>query len=190
MLAQHATASRTRCRSEFRARVRSKSRVSKGTASTLPSSSTTAPVVALLIPFREQKEQDRSAQLAAFETHMTKFLRSSAAAQRYVIIVVQQSDDGRAFNRGQLLNVGFREAQRYTSSAPLVSAIFHDVDLLPSDGLLRWYQEPPCAGRPTHIAGPSTWQKYDMPGCAICTQIFRLLRCALRVSRQFCRARA
>ena len=84
---------------------------------------------------------------------MARFLRGA----RFIIIVAEQTDDGRAFNRGALLNAGFQEAQRL---APLASIILHDVDLLPSDGLLRWYTEAPAQGRPTHIAGPTTWAKY------------------------------
>ena len=120
------------------------------------------PLFAIIVPFREQKQQNRAAQLDAFVRHMTGFLRG----RRFVILVVQQSDDGRAFNRGALLNVGFREAQRLASGSgsSVASLIFHDVDLLPSAGLLPWYTDPPMRGRPTHIAAPSTWTKYAMPG--------------------------
>ena len=122
----------------------------------------TAPVFAIVVPFREQREQDRAAQLRRFHTHMSGFLRGA----RYLIVVVQQSHDSRAFNRGQLLNVGFAEAKRQAAPAPLAAVILHDVDLLPPPGLLPWYIEPPIHGRPTHIAAPSTWRKYAMPGCA------------------------
>ena len=121
----------------------------------------TQPLFAIVVPFRESPQQDRRAQLNAFEQHMTKFL----GGRRFVIVVVQQTDDGRAFNRGALLNVGFIEAQLHAGGdTPLASVVFHDVDLLPSPGLLRFYAEPPLAGRPTHIAAPSTWRKYAMPG--------------------------
>ena len=81
---------------------------------------------------------------------------------RYAIVVVQQSDDGRKFNRGQLLNVGFIEAKRHAAAAStsLASVIFHDVDLLPSPELLPWYELHPRRGQPTHLAGPETWAKY------------------------------
>ena len=151
-----AQAGRVRVRTDFR-RLRP-GRQQAGLASTL-SSATSEPVVALLVPFREQKEQDRWVQLAAFEAHMAGYLRGAL----YIIVVVEQSDDGRAFNRGALLNVGFVEAKRRLSLR-LASAVFHDVDLLPSEGLLSWYSEPPLRQRPSHIAGPSTWGKYDMPG--------------------------
>ena len=118
------------------------------------------PLIAIIVPFREQAQQDRKAQLQAFTRHMSEFLRD----RRFILIVVQQSDDGRAFNRGALLNVGFVEAQRLAGATPLSSVIFHDVDLLPSAGLLPWYVDPPIAGRPTHIAAPSAWRKYALPG--------------------------
>ena len=118
------------------------------------------PLVAIVVPFREQAQQDRKAQLDAFVKHMTQFLRG----RRFAIVVAQQSHDGRSFNRGALLNVGFVEARRLAGAAPLASVVFHDVDLLPSPGLLKWYLEPPSAGRPTHIAAPSAWGKYAMPG--------------------------
>lgn len=137
-------------RQDFRRRVR---------APAAPS----APVVAVIVPYRPQALQDRAKQLRAFEKHMASFLHDDV---RFVLVVSQQSEDGRAFNRGQLLNVGFREAARLAAPAPLASVIFHDVDLLPSPGLLRWYAAPPKPGRPCHIAGPSTWGKYDMDGYA------------------------
>jgi hypothetical protein len=93
---------------------------------------------------------------------MDHFLRD--AAVHFVVVVVVQSEDGRAFNRGQLLNVGFREAQRHFAPSPLDAVVFHDVDLLPSAGLRQWYVRPPERGRPAHIAGPSTWSKYAMDG--------------------------
>ena len=102
----------------------------------------------------------RLKQLRAFERHMAPFLKSADGTVHFCVVVAEQSQDGRAFNRGQLLNVGFREAQKLVAPAPLASALFHDVDLLPSEGLLRFYTEPPKAGRPVHIAGPSTWGKY------------------------------
>jgi hypothetical protein len=89
---------------------------------------------------------------------MAQFLHGA----RYIVLVVEQSDDGRAFNRGALLNVGFREIQKQATH--LSSVILHDVDLLPSDGLLRWYREPPQAGQPVHRAGPTTWTKYATLG--------------------------
>lgn len=88
--------------------------------------------------------------------HMSNFLRGA----RFAIVMVEQSDDDRKFNRGQLLNIGFVEALRHADPGELISAIFHDVDLLPNDALLPWYLEGPKRGRPVHLAYPATWDKY------------------------------
>jgi hypothetical protein len=118
-------------------------------------------VIALIVPFRQQAEQNRAAQLRRFLEHFGRFLRSAGRdTLQFLIIVVEQSDDGRPFNRGQLLNVGYREAQKLAEPRELASVVLHDVDLLPTPGLLRWYVQPPSRGLPTHIAGPSTWRKY------------------------------
>ena len=127
---------------------------------------TSRPVVAIVVPFRSQKEQDRAAQLRRFLGHMGPFLSAPldvAARPQFCIVIMAQSDDRRKFNRGQLLNAGFREAQRLAGSA-LAAVILHDVDLLPSAGLLRFYCECPPRGRPTHLATPSAVEKYSHLG--------------------------
>jgi hypothetical protein len=93
---------------------------------------------------------------------MARFLGASSAA-RFVVIVAQQSHDSRKFNRGALLNAGFCEARRLGTIA---SVVFHDVDLLPSAGLLRHYCAPPARGECVHLAGAGAWSKYDLAGYA------------------------
>ena len=88
---------------------------------------------------------------------MRHFLALSSI--RFAIVVVQQTDDGRKFNRGQLLNIGFVEAKRFFGSQRMSSAIFHDVDLLPSARLLPCYEEVPQCGRPHHLSCANTWWK-------------------------------
>jgi len=119
------------------------------------------PCIAIVVPFRPQREQDRAAQLEAFICHMAGFAVSASA--RFVVVVAQQSADGRKFNRGQLLNAGYREAQRAASPDRLASVVLHDLDLLPERSLLSWYVAPPALHAPVHLAG-SGWGKYDMPG--------------------------
>lgn len=61
--------------------------------------------VAVVVPFREQPPlQQRGEQLAKFLPHITRFLEGLGVPAR--VLIVQQSDDERKFNRGQLLNVG------------------------------------------------------------------------------------
>ena len=113
-------------------------------------------LIAIVVPYREQPEQDRKSQLLAFLTHMRSFLRGA----RFLIVVAEQSQDGRKFNRGQLLNAGYQEARRQAAPMGLASVILHDCDLLPSAELLPWYASPPSRGSPCHISAASAWSKY------------------------------
>ena len=60
--------------------------------------------VAIIVPYRPQAEQDRTKQLHALLRHLPGF--AATATMQVLLIVVQQADDGRKFNRGQLLNIG------------------------------------------------------------------------------------
>lgn len=90
---------------------------------------------AVIVPFRDNKFQNRSGQLKKFVPEMTKFLNNGIDRlglkdkREFIIIVVEQSDDGRKFNRGQLLNIGFNLAK----GCGCDYVIFHDVDLLCND---------------------------------------------------------
>lgn len=108
-------------------------------------------VIAVIVPYRDlDPKQRRSAHLARFVPYMEDFLtkavggavsRAAAgaaagageSAEEFRVYVVEQSADGRKFNRGKLLNIGFDLARRDGCGAFL----FHDVDLLPSDELGR-----------------------------------------------------
>lgn len=100
--------------------------------------------------------QNRQAQLEAFLPHMANFLASIPHGIS-ALVVVEQSQDGRKFNRGQLLNAGFRLAQELLPN--LSSFIMHDVDLLPSLDMRRVYANPPPEGCAVHLA--SVWPKYS-----------------------------
>lgn len=69
------------------------------------------------------------------------------------ILLVEQSD-GRKFNRGALLNAGF-----LLTRCDFNWFIFHDVDLIPSDELVReTYFKRPATPDPLHIGG--VWDRY------------------------------
>lgn len=65
--------------------------------------------------------------------------------------MVEQSEDGRKFNRGQLLNIGAHLA----ALAHAEALILHDVDLLPSEDMREVYRRPPPRGCAVHLA--SVW---------------------------------
>jgi hypothetical protein len=111
--------------------------------------------ICIIIPFRDQYvEQKRSEQLADFVKFFKTFLRGYNAR----IYVVEQSDDGKLFNRGMLLNVGFDIAKNENTSGAHTIYIFHDVDLLPSDEVREHYTHVPYSGEVVHIA--ALWNRY------------------------------
>ena len=106
--------------------------------------------IAIIIPFRDSEDsKPRTKQLNKLVDWMNAYL----AGYDYKIFVIEQSDDGRKFNRGQLLNIGFELA----SSEGYDNFIFHDVDLLPLEGLKEYYIKTPT-DKPVHIA--AVWDRY------------------------------
>jgi hypothetical protein len=87
---------------------------------------------------------------------LTEFLPSLGVDFR--MYVVEQSTDGRKFNRGALLNVGSLLATQdgFTTIA------FHDVDLLPVHASLRAAYAGGADAGPVHLA--SMWDKYTYAG--------------------------
>lgn len=88
--------------------------------------------IAVIVPYRDlEPAQQRARHLQQFVPHMKAFMSRLGVAFR--LYVVEQSADGRKFNRGKLLNIGFDLARREGHDV----FIFHDVDLLPSHELGR-----------------------------------------------------
>lgn len=118
-----------------------------------PQSLPDAERVAIIVPFRDlHSSQQRMNQLKKFIPEMTTFLLKGNA--QFKIYIIEQSNDGRKFNRGKLLNVGFILAKEDNCSV----FVFHDVDLLPSEDLLPYYTSCPKDG-PVHIA--RRWNRYN-----------------------------
>ena len=104
----------------------------------------------ILIPFRDNAEQERASQLKKFVSHMKRYHPD------WIVLVIEQSQDGKKFNRGALLNIGARIAKQNN----LKYVIFHDVDLIPLKALVPYYTAIP--EKPIHIA--KVWTtKYDSP---------------------------
>lgn len=73
----------------------------------------------VIIPYR-----DRERHLKIFEKRISRFLTNEQIP--YEIIVVNQ-DHGKLFNRGMLLNIGFKHAEKLKCDY----VVFHDVDMIP-----------------------------------------------------------
>lgn len=67
----------------------------------------------IIVPYR-----NRPHHLEQFIPHMRQYL------PKVTIVIIEQVDE-KPFNRGKLLNVGFRESQKDTHY------VFHDIDMLP-----------------------------------------------------------
>lgn len=74
----------------------------------------------IIVPYRNRYEH-----LQEFKKKIVDYLDSNSY-ENYVIIIVEQ-DDAKLFNRGMLLNIGFKEAKEQGCDY----VVFHDVDMLP-----------------------------------------------------------
>jgi len=114
--------------------------------------SSSKPKIAVIVPFRDLHEaQKRQEHLNRFIPEMRAFLERTGSP--FEIFIVEQSGDGRKFNRGKLLNIGFDLARKSGCQV----FVFHDVDLLPSPDLARYYATLPA--QPVHIA--RVWDRYN-----------------------------
>ena len=73
----------------------------------------------IIVPYRH-----RESQIDIFIKHMTNYLIDKDI--RYEIIIIDQ-DDGKQFNRGALLNIGYI----YAKKTKCDYMVFHDIDMLP-----------------------------------------------------------
>ena len=107
----------------------------------------------IIIPFRDNAEQKRTAHLETIIPHLESIL--SHIHESFEIVIVEQSTDDKKFNRGKLLNVGFEYAVKRASKY----VILHDVDMLPDHELIQFYVTFPT--NPIHIADINP--KYPFP---------------------------
>lgn len=75
----------------------------------------------IVVPYRNRYEH-----LSIFQEAISRYF--TRLDIDYCVIVVEQ-DNGKAFNRGKLCNIGFKEAKRQRCDY----VVFHDVDMIPID---------------------------------------------------------
>jgi N-terminal domain of galactosyltransferase/N-terminal region of glycosyl transferase group 7 len=113
--------------------------------------------LAFLVPVRDRRAHERR-----FLAHMLPLIDSSDALGEHAhVIFAEQSQDGRPFNRGKLLNVAAREA----AARGFTEFALHDVDMVP---LARVGDEPAMqryrhAEWPRHVATCVEQFNFTMP---------------------------
>lgn len=93
----------------------------------------------IVVPFRDNTAQDRVGQLKIFVAFMKRWHPD------WNVLIIEQSEDNRKFNRGALLNIGARMAAK----EGIEYVVFHDVDLIPLAPLVPYYTAFP--EQPIHI---------------------------------------
>lgn len=121
---------------------------------------------AIIVPFRDlestkknSKGGVRTQQLQRFISYMSTYFNENHGGMKHtykIFIMEQNPNDGKKFNRGKLLNIGFKMAQKEGYNL----FIFHDVDLLPSANLKTWYTT--FQHSPVHVA--AVWKRYGYTG--------------------------
>uniref|UniRef100_A0A0K0F8J5 Beta-1,4-N-acetylgalactosaminyltransferase n=1 Tax=Strongyloides venezuelensis TaxID=75913 RepID=A0A0K0F8J5_STRVS len=104
--------------------------------------------VAIIVPYK-----NRQAQLRVFLHNIHNTLQKHYID--YVIILVEPTTNG-TFNRGKLLNIGFKEALKLYHFDCI---ILHDVDLIPEDDR-NIYQ---CSKYPRHMSSHINKFSYELP---------------------------
>ena len=112
------------------------------------------PAWGIVIPYRAGRNQEeRAQQLATIVPH----LKNMFAGTGMHLLVCEQSDDGKLFNRGAVLNAAVR---LLSDQVPNLShVVLHDVDLLPNEHLKSIYAACPEPGTVVHPA--SVWERYN-----------------------------
>ena len=114
-----------------------------------PKSCASREEVAIIIPFRDREEH-----LAIFLRQIHSILRRQEYTYR--IIVIEQKDEY-PFNRGKLMNVGYREALKISNTFSCF--IFHDVDLIPENDSNDYG----CPTSPRHMSHAVDKFNYILP---------------------------
>ncbi|KAL9958795.1 hypothetical protein ACROYT_G035856 [Oculina patagonica] len=104
--------------------------------------------MALIIPYRNRYEQ-----LSIFLRHMHPMLKRQNLDYR--IFLIEQAGNT-TFNRGMLLNIGYKEALKFDQYKCF---IFHDVDLMPENDRNKYS----CPSSPRHLSVAVDKFHYRLP---------------------------
>lgn len=113
----------------------------------------------IIVPYRDNPIQNFGSVKREFIKRMTRDLEKFKAEglvspNNFQIIIVEQSDDMRKFNRGQLINLGVVIAEK--EKAEII--ITHDISITPDYNLWKYYFQS-ATEHPIHLA--FDWNKYQ-----------------------------
>lgn len=97
----------------------------------------------VIIPYRNREQH-----LKTFEIGFKNYIKNTINYELYVI----EQEEGKPFNRGKLLNIGF-----FISKDSCDYVVFHDVDMLPLDADYSYVSSP------THMATECSQFDYSLP---------------------------
>jgi hypothetical protein len=121
-------------------------------------------MIIIIIPYRNDNENIRKNHLNSIIPHLEKQFKK-INFNDYKILVIEQSDDNRKFNRGSLLNIGFIESMKYSKdhSQIIHHIITHDVDLLPDDDMIINYIDVSGSDKSVYHYAHNRISKYNYP---------------------------
>jgi hypothetical protein len=102
----------------------------------------------ILVPYRDDGNQNRADQLKQFLDHY----------KNLPILVIEQSNDGKKFNRGALLNIGYDFCLEHLPS--ITTFVLHDVDILMTPDVIHKYYTEDGKGL-MHLGNLVSPSKYD-----------------------------
>jgi hypothetical protein len=105
----------------------------------------------IVLPYRPT--ESRKPHLNIFLRHLHQFLTQQNID--YDVYIVQQTDDGKPFNKGILFNVGFTEISAKKSTDCFIG---HDVDALPENAANLYA----CSSQPRHMAAGMSNKRYTL----------------------------
>jgi len=102
----------------------------------------------ILVPYRDDGNQNRADQLEKFLEHY----------KNIPILVIEQSNDGKKFNRGALLNIGYDYCLEKLPS--ITTFVLHDVDIVMTQDVIHKYYTDDGRGV-MHLGNLVSPSKYD-----------------------------
>ncbi|KAJ3118341.1 Beta-1,4-galactosyltransferase 3 [Physocladia obscura] len=111
----------------------------------------------IIVAFRH-----RATHLRIFGHYIMMWLKHARRRSNFALIVIEQTEDGRVFNKGALLNAAVKLATaNKTTNFAFSDVIIHDVDHIPASDILNY--APTLSPRAVHFATAYSKKSYRIP---------------------------